>query len=345
MVDLGKLENILRFWGALVVFLFGANILLTLATALNPGILPQQFFGIDFVEDNRQRAAAASAQYREGLIDGIENLSVILGLSSASEGIQVSLLADRMGTDSRILSLCGAGRNMREISRYASTLIDSDVHPDLAVFAISSFHLIDSLPVAGSFANNLKSEKTRLEMMGLWYLLRRKDVKYAADIRLGDTRAKLFRWFNVHTRGAGGDPWRENVRMNLPILRTDVEWEHNLQRYGLRGYYDTDAFSRSADQLSILVDLLTKFIARDSRVVIALMPEHSTLRARIPDEIIKTLSDALDREFGSNQPRILDFRSAIPDSGFGDISHMNESGRIAFSNLLADIIERQRPLD
>lgn len=343
MVDLDKLKNVLRLCGALAVFLFGANFLLTLSTAIFPSLLPKQFFGVDFVEDNRQRAAAVASQYREGLIDDGDNLVVILGLSSASEGIQVSTLASRAGSHLRILSLCGAGRNMQEISRYASPLLDSDVRPDLAVFAISSFHLIDPLPLDRGFTNSLQSKRTRLEMLGFWYRSRRQDIKYAADIRLSDARAALFRFFDVYAPAQSGNPWRENVRMDLPVLQTNVEWETNLQRYGLRGYYDADAFRRSRMQLSTFIDLVAEFIARDSRVAIVLMPEHSSLRAKIPDEIVETLSDPLEHAFGSAKPPILDFRAAVPDSGFGDISHMNENGRVSFSAILADFIEHHRP--
>lgn len=341
MIDFTGLKNILRLCGALAIFLFGANLILTLLTATNPGLLPQQFFGIDFFEDNRQRVAAVEEQRREGLLGDSEDLAVILGLSSASEGIQMSLLADRVGTETRILSLCGAGRNIQEISRYASPLLDSDVRPSLAIFAISSFHLIDPLPVDRSLANLLESKRTRLELMGFWYWLRRQDVKYAADTFLVDARVGLFQLFDVHVDASGGDPWRENVRMGLPAMRTDADWQNNLQRYGLRGYYDADAFVRSDNQLSTFIELVAEFNARGSRIVIMLMPEHSSLRANIPDEIVGKLSAPLEREFSSGKPLILDYRSAIPDSGFGDISHMNESGRIAFSTMLADVIERQ----
>ena len=97
MFDLSRIRPFLYLGGCLFLLLMAANLGLTLLSALVPGWLPRQFFGVDFVKDNRQRAIAAAAQYEQGVIDDGKPLVVILGLSSASAGIQLETLAQGEG--------------------------------------------------------------------------------------------------------------------------------------------------------------------------------------------------------------------------------------------------------
>ena len=56
------------------------------------------------------------------------------------------------------------------------------------------------------------------------------------------------------------------------------------------------------------------------------------------DAMLKPLRAA----FGDQLPSLLHLGEAIPDSGFADISHMNENGRTRFGPLLADAIRENR---
>jgi hypothetical protein len=73
------------------------------------------------------------------------------------------------------------------------------------------------------------------------------------------------------------------------------------------------------------------------------MPEHSLLRSRIPDAALDSLKLPLGRQFNTGTPALIDLRDSIPDSGFTDISHMNQDGRDAFSSGFARIIAEQLP--
>ena len=44
----------------------------------------------------------------------------------------------------------------------------------------------------------------------------------------------------------------------------------------------------------------------------------------------------------AHPPKIINMRQAIPDSGFNDISHMNKNGREIFTNMLDELIQKER---
>ena len=129
----------------------------------------------------------------------------------------------------------------------------------------------------------------------------------------------------------------------MPEIRMGAAWNLRIREYGLRGYYDPQAFSRSHEQAASLVKLIERLRARRAMVVIVLMPEHSTLRQRVPPEAMAALLDPLTRRFAEEIPLIIDVRDAIPDSGFNDISHLNDAGRALFTPLLAETIHRHVP--
>jgi len=334
MVDLTRLRQILVILGLLLVSLIGANVVLTVVSAAFPGWLPHQFFGVDFIADNRQRAVAAAARVRTGAVDEKE-IVLVLGLSSASEGIELAALDARAGGTTRVLGLCGAGRNMQEVALYAEPLLESGVRPGRVVFAISPFHLMDPPPFREGFWNNLRQRQTLVELLGFWLPLRRGDVKHVVEVAVLEARARLWDALGVRVEESGADPWREIVRMGLHQARTEEEWSAKVEQYGLRGYYDPASYARSHAQAETLVTLIRRFRERGADVEIVLMPEHSSLRERVPPEALATLYAALAQAFGERAPPVIDLRDASPDGDFTDISHLNADGRRALGPVLA----------
>lgn len=329
MFDHTRLRPYLQLAGHLVLTFMAINTILTGITVLAPGWVPKKFFGVDFVEDNRLRAAGAWNEYRQGILDQDKRLVVILGLSSASEGITLGDLSRILGERHRFLGLCGAGRNMEEVKRYAQPLLQTDLKPDLVVFAIGPFHLID-----GYVPDNW----TRLEILGLWLTLHRRDIRHAVDLTLSDARSELFRYFEVQVSKEIPDPWRELIRIGLPESVSGKSLGVKIRQYGERGYYDAQTYQRSGRQAEILVDLISRFRQRQSKILIVLMPEHSELRRRIPPEGLALLHDALEKAFGEEAPTLVDLRDALDDSEFTDISHVNNKGRPQLNRLLAEAI-------
>ena len=171
--------------------------------------------------------------------------------------------------------------------------------------------------------------------------MRRSDINHAIETAVLAARGALLDAFDVRFGETGPDPWREFVRMGMMQIDTPAAWQAAIHRYGLRGYYDPQAYVRSREQAASLVGLVEQFQNRGSEPLVVLMPEHSSLRDRIPPEAMDALLGPLDREFGDEAPSIVDLRDSVADSGFTDISHLNDQGRASFSPLLAEAIRRE----
>ena len=332
-----RLNPMVAIGGAVLLGLFVSNATLVLMSAAYPNWLPRQFFGVDFLADNRRRAEGAALQYVDGLLGDDEPFVIVLGLSSASEGISLAALDEQLGDQARFLGLSGAGRNMQDIARYAHPLLKTNARPAIAVFAINLFHLMDPPPPDEAVFQNLQRVRTIAEVLGGWLIVRRRDMKYAVDFGIDTVRGSAFEFFGVQPP-ADENPWREFMRLGLPQTVNEAQWQNNVSRYGERGYYDATNYARSRTQIGIFHEVVAEFIERGTDVVVVLMPEHSRLRARLPDVLTVTLVAPLAERFGEQAPTIVDLRSAVPDSGFKDISHMNPAGRYHFGPLLSDAI-------
>ncbi len=332
-----KLGPMVAIGGAVLLGLFALNAMLVLTSAAYPNWLPRQFFGVDFLADNRRRAEGAALQYVDGMLGEDEPFVIVLGLSSASEGITLAALDEQLGDQARFLGLSGAGRNMRDVARYARFLLKTNARPAVAVFAINLFHLMDPPPPHEAFLQNLQRVTTIGEFLGGWLIVRRRDIKYAVDFGIDTVRGSAFEFFNVRPP-ADENPWREFVRLGLPQTVNDAQWQNNVKRYGERGYYDAANYARSRTQIDIFHEIIAEFIERGTDVVVVLMPEHSRLRARLPEVLTATLVAPLAERFGEQAPTIVDLRYSVPDSGFKDISHMNPAGRRHFGPLLGGAI-------
>jgi len=339
--DAPKLKSVLLVGCAALLSMIAVNAVLATISAAYPNWLPRQFFGIDFIADNRQRARLVNLQYRDGVLGADDSFVVILGLSSASEGISLSNTGGNLTDDSfRILGLSGAGRNMRDIDRYAHPILKGEARPALAIFAINLFHLMDAPPAPEAFLQNLQKEGALDQMLGGWTKNRRQDIKYVADASSDLARSSLFDTFEVRIDDEI-DPWREVIRMDLAQASVEAQWLSNVQRYGERGYYDAENYLRSETQIGIFLDLVAEFRRLNVSVAVILMPEHSRLRVRIPDAAMRLLVDSLSMIYGNQGPTITDLRDSVPDSGFKDISHMNNDGRRLFNPILGNAIDAQ----
>ncbi len=334
MFEPSRLRPLIRVGCVAVVLFLVLNSAFTALSSWAPGWLPRPFFGVDFIEDNQRRAVAAAEQYRRKEVDESEPLVVVLGLSSASEGISLDTLSEETGGEIRFLGLSGAGRNMEEVSLYAQPLLETGLKPDLVVFAINPFHLIDGY---------VHDDRSGVEMYGLWFYHRRRDIRHVVDLGLLDLRSRIFRLFDVRMEEALPDPWREMVRLNLPATTSERALKRKLEQYGERGYYEPEAYRRSTRQIASLIGLIRQFEQRGAESLIVLMPQHSALRERVPSAGLELLTGGLKRDLGERAPPIVDLADAIGDDEFSDISHLDDRGRITLSRRLAATIRASIP--
>ena len=119
-----------------------------------------------------------------------------------------------------------------------------------------------------------------------------------------------------------------------------------VESFEARGAYDANSYLREriSEQVQALNSVISKLRERGSVVLVAVMPEHSALRSRIPEDGVKALQLALHEAFGTNAPPLIDLRGIVPDSGFTDVTHVNDEGRKIVSEALAAKITAALPI-
>lgn len=340
MIEISRLHPLLRIAGYSFLLFCAFNVSLWLVSAAAPRWInvPKQFFGVDFLSDNIERVYGAESAWKRSVALDTE-LVVIMGLSGASEGVELAPLYQRAGESIRFLSLSGAGRNINEIGLYANPLLNSTLRPGRVIFAISPFHLMDPPDEQAAWSERLAEISIDTLLLG-WFADKRTDIRNILDVRLLQLRYELSRRLSSTLVNSTADPWRDSIRLGMPQLTNQLQWDERLREYGARGYYTEKNYREPSDQVNRLVELVSRFRNQGAKVMIVFMPEHSTLRARIPDAALKRIDEQLADSFVDSEPvATLDMRSTVPDSGFKDISHLNERGRAAFSSLLAERLQ------
>ena len=232
------------------------------------------------------------------------------------------------------------------------------MRPDVAVIGITDFLLVKPLPPKPG-ANQIspwaeaarRGDIRQLAKMArdwLWFIDRRRDVNGAVESALKDGQQSMLRLLGGNAASQFNsltDPWREMIRLEVPEHASDAALRRGIAAYEVRALYEPASYERGRiqPQTDALNELISKLRARGADVIVALMPEHSLLRARLPAEAMRALHAGLDDAFGANSPPLLDLRNAVPDSGFSDISHVNAEGRMMVSRMLAERINQSLP--
>ena len=172
-----------------------------------------------------------------------------------------------------------------------------------------------------------------------WFVLKRNDLKHLIDMEILKFRTTLFDWFDYRLNDKHLKSWQQDSLMGMKQLQTEPEWKSRLAEYGKRGYYSLENYQKSKNQIFLFTKLLRDFQNKDSEVIIMLMPEHSSLYRKIPEQALQTLIGALTQHLQNDEiPLILNYRQSIPDEGFTDISHLNKNGRETFTILLNELL-------
>lgn len=334
-----------------------AVVTLALNAAMNaldrvaPRWLPAIVAGGGFLETNYARVAAA----REELAspdDRGEPVVVLLGLSGARECMSIAHLEELDEADARYLAMCGAGGAVSTASDLASPLFDLDVVPDLALIGVSPHLLIEPPPpsevVRPTFRDRLRKrgviELLRSAAEWFWFRARRADVAGNWSEVTADVRRSFLRAMGAPIRADGVDPWGELWHADWPERATAATREGMLNGYEARGCFDAAKYGEdpAMRQIASLRGLIERLAARNTRVLVYFVPESSELRARIPSEGLAALRSAIP-EHASDRVEVIDFRSALDDEQFIEVSHANRLGKRRFSEIIAPEIRRRLP--
>jgi len=309
--------------------------------------VPRAVTGTGYLEDSRLRVAQTLQEYREKRIKPHEYLAVIVGISEVREGIELSVIAQAIGPQWRFLGLGGAGFGIGSVQQYANLVFASELRPDIAVLGFGLHQLVDVRPKPGVAAPNFMEELRRGNLRSVavalrnstWTYSRREDISVSVEFAVLELRAWLLAAFGVSLPDADArkrSPWREMIKTDWPDHFSAATLEAQEKDYENFGIFDRERYENSPKAMSTLMGIVEQFRRRGTKVVLLLMPEHSTLNRRIPPEALQILERQLRSAFPGNEPPILDFRKAVRDSGFVDLPHLNRNGNREFSGRLGE---------
>jgi hypothetical protein len=316
------------------------------------GWLPKAVSGTGFLEDNRDRVAGASREYREGRVAPGEYLCVIMGLSNVREGVLLDTVAAEAALPCRYLGLGGAGVGMPGLHQHAQALLASDLRPDLVLVGIGPHQMVDTRPKPQGLQQGVIAYLRQGDLRNAaisarnwcWFYARRDDVTRAIEATLLDARASLFRLLDVQLQEPEHrSPWRGMIRKIDADHFSEATLQEEEQFCADLGVYDEDTYAKAEKAPEVLIHVVDELRARGSVVVIVLMPENSRLRNRMPPNALEAATTPLRLKYGDEMPPILDLRDAIGDSCFVDLAHLNRAGAEKCSRLLGENLHRFLP--
>ncbi|MGD0464562.1 MAG: hypothetical protein ABSB74_18910 [Tepidisphaeraceae bacterium] len=335
----------------LLIVMIAINQAMLAVARAYPDWLPYHMEGTGFTEDIAQRVAAAEESYPRDAARG-RYLCALLGLSSFREASDLQLMTRLTDDKCRLLGLCGAGPSLEDIADQSASLRDSTLRPDLVLIGINEFHQTKLTAEAvaagarqrltfrqalsrGDLRNFLKPLRDKI-----WFYQRRQDVSLESESVLLDAKVKIVHAMGARMENPTTDPWREMIHLEAPERASAATFREQVVSYENRRLFDPATYDSpvARQQRDSLIRLIGALQSRGARVVVVVMPEHSELRRRVPPIAMERLLASLREGLGGNAPPVVNFRDALDDDGFSDISHLNVNGRAAFSRLLASRI-------
>jgi hypothetical protein len=353
---------------ALGVVATGVSVAMHATHLVSPDWLPYRLAGGGFEKDIVQRIEAAEGLYKNNALPDERPLCALIGLSGLREAGDLKQLARLSDNRCRFIGLSGAGGAIDTLGEQSRRLLDGTLRPDVAVVGIAEFLLVKPAPprpaapgggdTTPAWVDALRRGDVRLVAKtfkdGLWFIERRRDVNGTAEAAMVGVKQTLLRVMGATgsaTNNPLQDPWREMIRMEVPEHMSATALRVGIDSYRSKGAFDPKSYDAAqvAEQTKALTDIVRRLKERGSVVLVAIMPEHSAMRANIPPEAVQAVEQSLKNAFGDQAPAIVNLRDAVPDTGFTDVTHVNNEGRRAVSERLAPrIVEAlpkgQRPL-
>jgi hypothetical protein len=326
-----------------------------------PDWLPYRLAGGGYERDIVQRIEAAEGFYKNHATGDERYLCAVIGLSGMREAGDLETMTKASDNKCRYIGLCGAGGAFDTLAEQTRRLLDGSLRPDVAVVGIAEFLLITPKPPKPSTSTEESSPwlsalrcgdihlMAKMFKDGLWFNERRRDVNGTVEAFLMGAKQTMLRWLGATGETTNNpllDPWREMIRMEVPEHVSGTALRLGVESFEARGAYDANSYLREriSEQVQALNSVISKLRERGSVVLVAVMPEHSALRSRIPEDGVKALQLALHEAFGTNAPPLIDLRGIVPDSGFTDVTHVNDEGRKIVSEALAAKITAALPI-
>jgi hypothetical protein len=338
--------------GVLAVVLNGALTALSATPVL--GWLPRTMAGVGYLEDSRSRVEGAVREYRDDSFARANRLAAVVGISNVRQGVDLGVVAQSAGPEWRFLGLAGAGLGIDDVVPYANLLVTSDLRPDVIVVGLGLYQLVDSRPKPGATQvtalqylrrGDLRNFATEVRN-SIWIYSRHRDISVAVQGGLLGVRTRLFNMFGVELSASEKrqrTPWREMMKSDWPEHFSRSTLGEEEQFFSDLGIFQESTYQNSPKAMAMLVRIIKQFRERQAEVVLVFMPEHSTLQRRVPAGAWDIVQDRLKKAFSDMPPRTMDFRKAVGDDGFVDLTHLNRHGSLEFSQELAKALAEVWP--
>jgi hypothetical protein len=244
---------------------------------------------------------------------------VLLGASSVQRGPLPPLVEKETARPWLLLGIGGGTGACGKLRRSVPVLERAALEPDLILLGVHGIWLCDA--GAGPSPDPQPLERGAVS-----------DRLYA---RLQIVREDLAARLGGGTWAAfppARDPWNPPPEEPYTDPVSPERFELHRELSAARGRFEAKNYVAGGPEERSLTLLLRELRPLTKRVVVALMPEHSAYRARVPAEAEARVRAAVAAAQGGVE--VLDLRSAIEDARFHDNYHLTLEGRRRLSRLL-----------
>jgi hypothetical protein len=262
-------------------------------------------------------------------------LGILLGQSTLECGVDAAALEADDGLALRWLNLFGEGGSIHKIDELADLVFVGGIRPAVVVFAINPYMLVGNdyevIRAAERLATNNRIKPW------VWTWDNRVLVNHLALLAVHEGRVRFFGSFGPglaslfapHPR-----PWEVPV-VKGTTHRTAPELASRLEYNRRIGWLDPKRYAPSGSNAAALADLIRRFRAIGSEVVIVELPLRGPFRAALPPEARACIA-AVARDADPGRPApVIDLEDKVPDAMFLDLDHLDADGRALCSRLLA----------
>lgn len=244
---------------------------------------------------------------------------VLLGASSVQRGPLPSLVEEETSRPWLLLGIGGGTGACDKLRRSVPVLERAALEPDLILLGVHGIWLCDAGAAPPGDPQPLERGAVSDRLYG----------------RLQVTREDLAARLGGGTWAAfspARDPWNPDPEEPYTAPVSPERFELHRELSAARGRFEAKNYVPGGAEERSLTLLLRELRPLTKRVVVALMPEHSAYRSRVPAAAEARVRAAVAA--ASDQIEVLDLRAAIDDALFHDNYHLTLAGRQELSRLL-----------
>lgn len=281
-----------------------------------------------------------------------ENLAIIAGLSTAREGIHTPTLERLLDSGERWVVIGGSGGRISILEEILEPFFRTGIRPGTLVLAVHPSHLVDrradligsrflERPVATAQNYAKKYEGRSPLSLFQGYIRRVRSWSYNAlfKVRTG-MHDRLGTPYT--TVVIPGDPWDRNSPLYEADRAEPRYLELQLETWESFGWFDAAAYTSDGVEAAALQELLERIKRLGSEIIVVYPPESQKMRVLVPQQRASENFVAQLQIAGVEGVRIIDMRDALGENLFYDYAHVNQAGRAAWTEALAERLKAAR---